>query len=52
MEILKNLKTEPLISSLMRSVLEFGSVIWSQFYRLIKYDLDNIQYKFLKISNC
>jgi len=34
--------------SLVRSILEFGSLIWSSDYSTYKSDLDNLQFKFLK----
>lgn len=34
--------------SLVRSILEFGSVIWSESLSTYTNDLENIQYKFLK----
>lgn len=46
---LKNITYQKnLYYSLMRSVLEFGPLIWSSDYSTYKTDLDNVQLNFLK----
>jgi hypothetical protein len=52
MSTYKKIKTATTICSFSRSVLEFASVVWSKsFSTYICYDLDNIQYKLLKITD-